>query len=411
MVNISAVIITFNEEKRIGRCIDSVRKVADEVVVVDSFSKDRTREICLAKGVTFIEHPFTGFTAQKKFSVTQAAHHYILALDADEYLSPELEQSILHAKSNWTADAYDFNRLNSYAGKWIKSSGWYPDRKIRLWDRRKGNWAGGKVHETVVMQEGAKTATLKGDLLHEAYQNASQLIRKMQLQYADLYAEEHAFRKTVTPFKIFYKTIAAFFKSYVLNGGMFDGYEGLLISGSNANGAFYKYAKLLERNRSLKLSLIVTAKETAELQKILESLKAQTVLPDEVITQKLTEEQRGIVKAYQESLEIPFVQSDGDNILTAAAEEYILWIEGQADFPEDTIALHKQYARKDKALVDGRLKRGTMISFWRDDAGAGAPDQSKAWIEHLKQGSVSFYGLKKGMLGHGVNRTSAPDIN
>lgn len=410
MVNISAVIITFNEEKRIGRCIDSVRKVADEVVVVDSLSKDRTREICLAKGVTFVEHPFTGFTAQKKFSVTQAAHHYILALDADEYLSPELEQSILQAKSNWTADAYDFNRLNSYAGKWIKSSGWYPDRKIRLWDRRKGNWAGGKVHETVVMQPGAKTATLKGDLLHEAYQNASQLIRKMQLQYADLYAEEHAFRKTVTPFKIFYKTVAAFFKSYILNGGIFDGYEGLLISGSNANGAFYKYAKLLERNRSLRLSLIITTRETAELQKILEGLKRQTSLPDEVITQKLTEEQRSIVATCQESLTIPFVQS-GDDMVATASEEYVLWIEGPADFHEETIALHKQFARKDKALVDGRLKRGTVISFWRDDAGAGAPDSAKSWMEHLKQRSVSFYELKKGMWGYGVNRTSAPDIN
>ena len=411
MVNISAVIITFNEEKRIGRCIDSVRKVADEVVVVDSFSKDRTREICLTKGVTFVEHPFTGFTAQKKFSVTQAAHHYILALDADEYLSPELEQSILQIKSNWTADAYDFNRLNSYAGKWIKSSGWYPDRKIRLWDRRKGNWAGGKVHETVVMQPGAKTATLKGDLLHEAYQNASQLIRKMQLQYADLYAEEHAFRKAVTPFKIFYKTIAAFFKSYVLNGGIFDGYEGLLISGSNANGAFYKYAKLLERNRSLKLSLIITTNETAELQKILQLLKTQTVLPDEVVTQKLTEEQRGMVNAYQESLAIPFVQSPDDNLLAAATEEYILWLEGPADFSEETIALHKEHARKDKALVDARQKRTAMISFWKDDAGAGAPDQAKTWIEHLKQHAVSFYKIKKGMWGYSVSCTSAPDIN
>jgi glycosyltransferase involved in cell wall biosynthesis len=411
MVNISAVIITFNEEKRIGRCIDSVRKVADEVVVVDSFSKDRTREICLAKGVTFIEHPFTGFTDQKKFSVSQATHDFILAMDADEYLSPELVQSILQVKSNWKADAYDFNRLNSYAGKWIKSSGWYPDRKIRLWDRRKGNWAGGKVHETVVMEPGTKTATLKGDLLHEAYQNASQLIRKMQLQYADLYAEEHAFRKTVTPFKIFCKTVAAFFKSYILNGGIFDGYEGLLISGSNANGAFYKYAKLLERNRSLKLSIVITAGETAELQKILQSIKTQTVLPDEVVTQPLNEEQHGMVKACQESLAIHFVQSVDNNFLAASTEEYILWIEGPADFSEETIALHKQYARKDKALIDGRSKKGTMISFWRDDAGAGAPDTAKTWIEHLKQRSVSFYKIKKGMWGYGVSRTSAPDIN
>jgi glycosyltransferase involved in cell wall biosynthesis len=411
MVNISAVIITFNEEKRIGRCIDSVRKVADEVVVVDSFSKDRTREICLAKGVTFIEHPFTGFTDQKKFSVGQASHDYILALDADEYLSPELEQSIREAKSRWTADAFNFNRLNSYAGKWIKSSGWYPDRKIRLWDRRKGNWAGGKVHETVAMQPGAKTATLKGDLLHEAYQNASQLIRKMQLQYADLYAEEHAFRKTVTPFKIFYKTIAAFFKSYVLNGGMFDGYEGLLISGSNANGAFYKYAKLLERNRSLKLSVVITAKETTQIERILQSLKTQTVLPDEVVTQKLTAEQRGIVKTYQEILAIPIQESDDDNILAATTEEYILSIDGSADLDQETIARHKQYARKNRALINRGHRGGTFVSFWREDVGAGPSGVSTDWIEQLKRRSVSFYKIKKGMWGYGVSRSAAPNIN
>jgi glycosyltransferase involved in cell wall biosynthesis len=250
MISLSVVIITFNEEKNIERCIDSVNGVADEIIVVDSFSTDNTRALCVSRGAKVIEHKFEGFTSQKIFATAQAKHDFILALDADEYLSPELKDSILKTKSNWRADGYSMNRLNSYAGKWIKSCGWYPDRKIRLWDKRKGSWVGGLVHEVVIMHEQATVEHLDGDLLHQAYENAGQLISKMQQQYADLFAREHAHKKKVTTFKIFYKTAFSFLKSYFLKGGVFDGYEGLVISVSNANGVFYKYAKLLEMNRS-----------------------------------------------------------------------------------------------------------------------------------------------------------------
>lgn len=254
MISLSVVIITFNEEKKIGRCIDSVSHLSDEIIVVDSHSTDNTRAICLSKGVRFIEHKFEGFTAQKNFAVGQASHDYILALDADEYLSPALAKAIAAVKVDWKADGCSMNRLNSYRGKWIKSCGWYPDTKIRLWDRRKGSWKGGLVHELVVMQHATKVLHLDGDLLHNAYENASQLISKMQQQYADLFAREYVHKKKVTSFKIFYKTVAAFFKSYILKGGIWDGYEGLIISVSNANGVFYKYAKLLEANRTPKKS-------------------------------------------------------------------------------------------------------------------------------------------------------------
>lgn len=254
MISLSVVIITFNEEKNIGRCIDSVKDLADEIVVVDSFSTDNTRSICLSKGVKFTEHDFEGFTSQKTFATGLATHNVVLALDADEYLSTALANSIERVKSDWKVDGYSMNRLNSYAGKWIKSCGWYPDRKIRLWDRRKGSWGGGLVHELVVMHDDANIQHLEGDLLHQAYDNASQLISKMQQQYADLFAREHAHKKKVTPFKIFYKTLASFFKSYILKGGIWDGYEGLVISVSNANGVFYKYAKLLEINRASRSS-------------------------------------------------------------------------------------------------------------------------------------------------------------
>ena len=216
MVKISLVIITFNEGKKIGRCIKSAKGIADEVVVVDSYSTDDTRSVCVSHGATFIEHGFEGFTKQKNFAVAQASHDFILALDADEYLSSELKESIMRAKTNWSADAYKMNRLNSYAGKWIKSCGWYPDTKIRLWDRRKGSWQGGLVHEVVVMKENSRIEKLTGDLLHEAYENASQLIQKMQQQYADLFARENVHKKNVSTIKILYKSVVSFFKSYFL---------------------------------------------------------------------------------------------------------------------------------------------------------------------------------------------------
>ena len=166
MIRLSGVLITFNEEARVGRCLDSLAAVCDELVVVDSGSTDRTRELCEARGARVVVRPFDGFTTQKNFALDQAVHDHVLSLDADERLSPELQASILAAKADWQADGYDFNRLNFYGDKPIRSCGWYPDAKIRLWDRRRGRWSGGLVHETVVLDAGARQAHLAGDLLH-----------------------------------------------------------------------------------------------------------------------------------------------------------------------------------------------------------------------------------------------------
>src|SRR5688572_22507686 len=142
MSKLSVVIITFNEENNIARCIDSVNGIADEVVVVDSFSTDKTEEIAKGKGARFIQHTFKGHIEQKNYAKEQAQYDYVLSLDADEALSEELKNSIKQAKTDFAVHGYTMNRLNFYEDKPIKTCGWYPDKKLRLWDRKEGEWRG-----------------------------------------------------------------------------------------------------------------------------------------------------------------------------------------------------------------------------------------------------------------------------
>ena len=163
-VELSAVIITFNEERNIRRCIESVLEVVDEIVVVDSFSTDKTKTICQEYNVRFIEHPFEGYIEQKNWAKSQATHNCILSLDADEALDGRLKESILKIKSDWKY-AYKMNRLTNYCGKWIHHSGWYPDTKLRLFDRREGDWGGINPHDKFIVKNSEKVKHLEGDIL------------------------------------------------------------------------------------------------------------------------------------------------------------------------------------------------------------------------------------------------------
>src|SRR3954471_7240608 len=264
MIKISAVVITYNEEKNITRCIDSIRLVADEIIVIDSYSKDRTKEICLAKGVVFVEHTFRSHIDQKNFAVTQATHPYILSLDADEYLSPELVRSILAVKRDWQADAYRMNRLSSYGTKWIKHGSWYPDRKIRLWNRDIGLWGGENPHDRVVLKRGTKIVHLQGDILHRAYKDSRETLEKIQ-RYSEIFAFENVGKKNSSILKILGHTSFAFIKSYLIKRGFMDGYEGLMVAKAEANHVFYKYAKLYEVNKRAALGKRVIVSRTDNL--------------------------------------------------------------------------------------------------------------------------------------------------
>ncbi len=169
MIKLSVVIITLNEERNISRCLESVKDIADELVIVDSFSTDRTKEIAESFGARFITQKFDGYINQKNFANAQAKFDHILSLDADEVLSDELKKSVKETKSSFYADGYTMNRLTNYVGKWVRHCGWYPDKKLRLFDRRKGKWEGLIIHEEFKLAEEGISGHLKGDLLHYSF--------------------------------------------------------------------------------------------------------------------------------------------------------------------------------------------------------------------------------------------------
>lgn len=248
-IKISAVIITFNEENNIDRCLLSLQNIADEIVVIDSFSTDNTPEIVKNYRAGLISQSFLGFTEQKNFAVQQAKYDYVLNLDADEVLSEQLQQSILEVKENWSADGYILSRLNNYCGKWIRHSGWYPDYKIRLWDRRKGQWVGGLVHEAVKLKS-ENVKKLKGDLLHYSYTNINQHLIQIS-KYSDLGAEDLITNKrTIIPlFHLWIYPVYTFFNKYLIKQGIRDGYYGFIISYLSAFGKFLKYAKAWDKQK------------------------------------------------------------------------------------------------------------------------------------------------------------------
>ena len=244
MAEISAVIITFNEEKNIGRCIDSLRNVADDIVVVDSFSTDKTKEICLAKNVRFVEHKFEGHIEQKNYAITQARYPFILSLDADEALSPTLEKSILDIKDNPQYDGYVMNRLTNYCGQWIKHCGWYPDTKLRLWYSTKGQWGGINPHDRYIMVKEANIFHLKGDLYHYSFYTREQHLS--QIEKFSAISAKALFDKNVKSsfFKLIFHPVASFLKAYFFNLGFLDGADGFFICRQSANANYLKYKKL-----------------------------------------------------------------------------------------------------------------------------------------------------------------------
>ncbi len=245
MIKLSVVIITFNEEKNIERCLLSVKEVADEIVVLDSFSKDKTLAICEKHGVKFFEHAFDGHIQQKNRAVTYASYDHVLSLDADEALDYSLKNSILEIKKNFVKEGYYMNRLTNYCGHWVKHCGWYPDTKLRLWDRTKGQWTGINPHDKYELFAGDKNAGhLKGDILHYSYYSVADHYK--QVEYFTTISAKAYFEngKNAPLFKLIVNPVAKFVDHYFLKLGFLDGKAGYLISRISAYATYLKYKKL-----------------------------------------------------------------------------------------------------------------------------------------------------------------------
>lgn len=246
IVKLSVVIITFNEEKNIARCLSSVKNIADEIVVVDSFSKDSTKKICSEYGVSFIENKFAGHIQQKNFAITQAKYKHILSLDADEAIDETLEKEILKAKQNWNTDGYSMNRLTNYCGHWVKHCGWYPDVKLRLWDSTKGKWDGINPHDEYILNSNCSKQHLKGNILHYSYYTIEDHYK--QVDYFTSISAKAYFEKGITSnvLKIYFNPIIKFIRDYFLKLGILDGYTGFTISRISAYATYLKYKKLYD---------------------------------------------------------------------------------------------------------------------------------------------------------------------
>jgi len=241
VLKISATLVTLNEEANLPRALESLR-CCDEVLVVDSGSADRTVEIAERAGARVIRSEWRGYAAQKNFAADQASHDWVLCLDADEALSEALEAEIWVIKREGArANGYSIPRLAQYLGRWILHSGWYPDRKVRLYDRRQASWVGEYVHESVKVE--GRVEHLQSNLLHYTCSSLSQHLKTMD-RYTTLAAEEMVAQGRTAPlWRILLDPPWAFVKTYVVQRGFLDGFEGLVLAYMAAVYVFVKYSK------------------------------------------------------------------------------------------------------------------------------------------------------------------------
>jgi len=266
-VKISAVIITHNEEQNILAALESV-SWADEIVVIDSNSTDRGCQIATDYGANVVVHDWPGFSDQKQFGVDAAVHDWIFSLDADERVSPQLKKEIEALRTATSkADGYRIPRLSLYMGRWIHHSGWYPDKQLRLFDRRKGRWNGRRIHESVEMNTASKVGDLDSDIYHFGVENAAEHHKMIGERYAPLGAR-HMFENGITTSRLRVALAGpiAFLRSYVVKLGFLDGFPGFCIARFAAYHAYLKHLLLFEMQEAQlkELAHEVTTNEVPE---------------------------------------------------------------------------------------------------------------------------------------------------
>lgn len=246
-MKISFVIITKNEEKRLEPCLQSIKDLADEIVVVDAESRDNTVKVAEKYKARVFKRSWTNYSDQKNFANSRAKFPWIFSIDADERLSPQLQEELLELKNNQEEPAeaaFSVPRLTFYLGRWIRHSGWYPDRKIRLFRRDLARWVGEYVHESLEVD--GPIGKLKGHLYHFTYDCLAEHLNRINLYTALAAKELYARQKKCRWYHLMILPFCRFLKSYFLQAGFRDGFPGLVISVLNGYMVFIRYAKLRE---------------------------------------------------------------------------------------------------------------------------------------------------------------------
>lgn len=256
MIAISVVVITLNEEKNLARCLNAVKSIVDEIIVVDSFSKDKTVTIAESFGARVIQQDFINFAAQKQSADTLAKNDWILSLDADEVLTPALIAAIREIKNEQQPklEAYNLDRITNYCGTWIKHCGWYPDKKTRFYNRTKGSWRGDGLHEYWALNDTtAQVGQLKGELQHYSYYTYSDHLRQID-KYTEMAAQIAVKNgKNVSFLKWLLVPKFRFFVDYIIRAGFLDGANGFMVCKLSALATFMKYSKIRQMHK-LKLN-------------------------------------------------------------------------------------------------------------------------------------------------------------
>ena len=242
---VSAIIVCFNEEDRIQDCLESVRW-CDEIVVVDSFSTDRTPEICRRYTDRFLQHPWLGYRDQKAYAHSQARSDWVLLLDADERVTAELQQEILSslASENGQYDGYAVPRLVHYLGRWWRRGGWYPDYDVRLFRRERATWGGSDPHERILVA--GPVRRLSHPLHHYSYRNMDDHVSRIN-RFTSISAQE--LKKGGGRWLLsdaLLRPAVRFFRSYILKRGFMEGFAGFYVAVTSAVYVFLKYAKVWE---------------------------------------------------------------------------------------------------------------------------------------------------------------------
>ena len=403
---ISAVIITLNEEKNIQECIDSVKDVADEIVVVDSFSTDKTEEICRNNGVKFLQRRWEGYGKQKNWANQQTTYDYILSLDADERLSDGLKKAISTIKKDWRYDVYSFKRLWHFQGRKLRFS-LYPDPQLRLFDRRKTQWNENMVHERLVTGKGITVKRIHEDINHFVG-NIQDLVNTLN-NYSTLSAQ-YSFEMGKKPsiFKLIFSPTFSFIKNYFFKLGFLDGFFGLFICLIFSHYRFLKYAKRIElyKNqtdsqktcRPQKIGVIISTYNHPDwLQKTLWGYCCQWRPADEIVIADdgSREDTRLLIESFKDKLPITHIWQEDkgfrkskilNKALLASMADYLIFTDQDCVPRADFIETHQKYAQKGYFLSGGYFRLNMDISqkLNQDCIASGMAFHLK-WLREQKQ--------------------------